>query len=121
MNAEIPERDLAIRTKIFALGIIQLVEILPLNRIGNILGNQVLRSGTSIGANYREARRARSKAEFIAKIGECLKEADETAYWLELLSEGRVLAEKDLVEIQDETNQLIAIFVTTLKSAKAKP
>ena len=118
MDADVLKKDLGKRTKKFARRIIALTEALPPNRVGNVLGKQLLRSGTSVGANYREARRARSKSEFIAKIGECLKEADETAYWLELLNEGKVLSQKVLTSIQDETNQLIAIFVTTLRTAK---
>ena len=74
------ETDLAVRTKAFARRIIRLYIALPKETLAQVLGKQVLRSGTSVGANYREARRGRSKAEFSAKIGECLKEADETAY-----------------------------------------
>jgi len=85
---------------------------------GQVLGTQVLRSGTSVGANYREASRARSKAEFIAKVGDCLKEAEETQYWLELLVDEKFVAGDKLAGLLDETNQLIAIFGTILKKAK---
>ena len=80
------EKDLAARTKSFARRIIRLYVALPKGTVAQVLGKQALRSGTSVGANHREASRARSKAEFISKVGDCLKEADETAYWLELLA-----------------------------------
>jgi four helix bundle protein len=78
--------------------------------VGQVLGKQVLRSGTSVGANNREASRARSKAEFIAKIGDCLREIDETEYWLELIVEGGCVPSSKMAELLDETRQLIAIF-----------
>jgi len=79
--------DLADRTKLYARRIIRLVSALPKNTVAQVLGTQVLRSRTSVGANYRGASRARSRAEFIAKMGDCLKELSESEYWLELLSE----------------------------------
>jgi four helix bundle protein len=97
-----------------------LYSALPQSTAAQILGKQLLRSGTSIGANYREAYRARSKAEFIAKTGICLGEAEETAYWLELLAEGEVIAPAKLTELMDECDQLIAILVTILNRAKQK-
>ena len=84
------------------------------------MGKQVLRSGTLVGANYREANRARSKAEFIAKLGDSLKELDETAYWLELLVESGIVPAPKLASLQDECNQLLAIFTTVSKNAKRK-
>jgi four helix bundle protein len=78
-------QDLKLRTKAFALRIIKLFTRLPKHTVAQVLGKQVLRSGTSVGANYREASRARSKNEFISKIGDSLKEIEETEYWLELL------------------------------------
>jgi four helix bundle protein len=78
----------------------------------------VLRSGTSVGANYREANRARSKAEFTAKIGDCLKALDETAHWLELLSEAEILPAANLNDLRDECDQLLAIFTTISKKSK---
>lgn len=112
------EEDLRDRTKRFALSIIRMYSELPLATTPQVLGKQVLRSGTSIGANYREAYRARSKAEFIAKAGICLAEAEETAYWLELLVESVMMPTDRLAEMQDECNQLIAIFVTIMNKAK---
>src|ERR1035438_9600770 len=91
------EKDLRTRTKMFARRIIRLYCALPKsNTVAQVLGKQVLRSGTSVGANYREAHRARSKAEFISKIGDTLREADETLYWLELLLEESILPPKRL-------------------------
>lgn len=85
-----------------------------------MIGKQVLRSGTSVGANYREAQRARSGAEFIAKIGICLQELDETAYWLELLVDAEILPSHRLATPQDECNQLLAILTTISKRTKTK-
>src|ERR1039457_4994406 len=111
-------KDLKIRTKTFALWIIRMYSKLPKNdAVAQVLGRQVLRSGTSVGANYREASRARTKAEFISKIGDCLKEIDETEYWLELLVDsGRILMAK-MACLLDETRQLIAIFTTIDRKA----
>ena len=93
--------DLRVRTKKFALRIIRLFGALPARIEADVLGKQVLRSGTSVGANYREAYRARSNAEFLAKIGDCLKELDETSYWFELLVEGEIIASNRLGPLQD--------------------
>jgi four helix bundle protein len=87
------QNDLRDRTKRFALHVIKMFTALPKSIEAQAIGKQVLRSGTSIGANYREAYRSRSRAEFIAKAGDCLKELEETAYWLELLTEGRIVEE----------------------------
>ena len=83
-----------------------------------MLGKQVLRSGTSVGANLREASRGRSKAEFTAKIGDCLKEIDESEYWLELLVDSGYVSATKMAGLLDETRQLIAIFTTISKNAK---
>ena len=112
------EKDLAPRTKEFARRIIRVYAALSKDAAAQILGRQVLRSGTSIGANYREANRARSKAEFVAKIGDCLKEADETAYWLELLLEEHFFPAPKLAPLLAEANELVAIFVTISKRAR---
>jgi four helix bundle protein len=112
------ERDLAQRTKAFALQIIKMYSGLPRETVAQVLGKQVLRSGTAVGANYREANRARSKAEFVAKMGDCLKELDETAYWLELLVEVAIVTESSLSALLNETSQLIAIFVTIINRTK---
>jgi four helix bundle protein len=117
MKAE-GKNDLAERTKTFALDIIEMSGSLPRTTAAQVLGKQILRSATSIGANYREASRGRSKPEFIAKIGDCLKEAEETGYWLELLGEARIVPADKLNRLLDESRQLIAILVTISKRAR---
>ena len=112
------ENDLRERTKDFALRVVRMFSTLPKTTEAQVLGKQVLRSGTSVGANYREAFRARSKAEFISKTGDCLREIEETAYWLELLVDGNIVAANKLESLQRETNELTAIFVTILKRSK---
>jgi four helix bundle protein len=113
------EKDLLPRTKLFARRIIRLYcSLSKTDTVAQVLGKQVLRSGTSVGANYREANRARSKAEFISKMGDCLKEADETLYWLELLLDEKIVAERKLGALAVESNELVAIFITILKKAR---
>ena len=114
------EKDLAERTKNFARRIIRLYVALPREAVGQVLGKQALRAGTSIGANYREADRARSKAEFISKIGDCLKEADETLYWLELRSDEKVVAAGRLAPLIQEANELVSIFVTISRHSRGE-
>ena len=89
--------------------------------IAQVLGKQVLRSGTSVGANYREASRGRSKAEFTSKIGDCLKEIEETGCWLELLVDSGCVSSVKMAGLLDETRQLIAIFTTIDKRPKGEP
>ena len=113
------ENDLPLRTKQFARRIIRLYCALPKsNVVAQVLGKQALRSGTSVGANYREAQRARSKAEFVSKIGDVLKEADETLYWIELLVEESIIPAKQLEPLDAEANELVAIFTTISKRSK---
>jgi four helix bundle protein len=112
--------DLKIRTRNFALQIIKLYCKLPNNNVAQILGKQLLRSGTSVGANYREANRARSTQEFCSKANISLQELDETGYWLELISESGTFNSPDVQSARNETNELTAIFVTMIKNAKAK-
>jgi four helix bundle protein len=114
-----PAADLSARTKSFTLRVIRLYNALPKNTMTQTLGKQVLRSGTSVGANYREANRSRSRNEFIAKIGDCLKELDETAYWLDLLVESDILPLPKTKELSRECDQLIAIPTTISKRTKA--
>jgi four helix bundle protein len=113
-NAE----DLRLRTKRFALCILRLYRLLPYREEARVIGKQLLRSGTSVGANYRAACRARSRAEFIAKIGVVLEEADETAFWLELLTDAKILPDEELANLLKEANELTAIFVASLRTAK---
>ncbi len=112
------ENDLRDRTKDFALRVVRMFCSLPKTTEAQVLGKQLLRSGTSIGANYREAFRARSKAEFIAKCGDSLREIEESAYWLELLVESGIVDAKKLEPLRRECDELTAIFVTIVKRAK---
>src|SRR5258708_37837733 len=112
-------QELKPRTKAFALRFIRMFSKLPKNDVvAQVLGKQVLRSGTSVGANYREASRGRSKAEFISKIGDSLREIDETEYWLELLVDSGCVSVAKMAGLLDETRQLIAIFTTIDKNSK---
>ncbi len=121
MNDETKHQDLRIRTKKFSLRIIEMFVDLPKNEVAKILGRQVLRSGTSVGANYREGYRARSKPEFISKLGDSLKELEETTYWLELLTESGTVPPPKLAPLLQETNELTAILTTIVKRAKSSP
>ena len=114
------ETDLRERTKRFALQIVRMFSALPKTTEAQVLGRQVLRSGTSVGANYREAYRARSKPEFIAKCGDSLRELEETAYWLELLTDANCAAVQNLSTVRQECDELVAIFVTIVKRSKEK-
>lgn len=113
------EYDLKVRTKAFALRIVRLSSALPRNREADVIGHQVLRSGTSIGANYAEADSARSKAEFAAKIGDSLKEASETVYWLELLGEAEIVEVSKLAELLKEAGELKAILASIYNKTRA--
>ena len=113
--------DLRKRTKEFAGRIIRLYVTLPANRREvQVVGHQMLRSGTSVGANYREASRARSDAEFVSKIDLCIQEADETLYWLELLCDECGIQDDQVAWLGKEANELISIFVTMSKKVKGK-
>ena len=111
-------QDLRKRTKQFALRIIKVYSALPKTDVAHVIGKQVLRSGTSIGAHYREAYRSRSDAEFVSKIEVALQELDETLYWLELMIESELFPDSKLNSLIQETNELIAIFVTSVKNVK---
>ena len=112
--------ELRDRTKSFALRIIRLYGALPKSTEAQVIGRQVLRSGTSIGAHYREASRARSDAEFVSKNGVALQELDETIYWFELLVEAEIVPAEKLKALQQEAEELIAIFTTIVKKVKSK-
>lgn len=112
--------DLRERTKRFALRIIRMYTTLPKEQVAQVLGKQALRSGTSIGAHYREANRARSDAKFLSKVRLGLQELDETAYWLELLVEADIVPIAKLTDLLCETNELLAIFVTIAKKVEEK-
>jgi four helix bundle protein len=98
-----------------------LVDHLPKNTKGRVLAGQLLRAGTSVGANYRAARRARSSAEFIAKIGTVLEEADESSFWLELIIEGKLLPESRVSALLTEANELASIFSSRRTSQRNNP
>ena len=111
------EQELITRTKQFALRIMKLVGALPKSIQGRAIGNQIMRSGTSVAANYRAACRARSKVEFIAKLGTVEEEADETAFWLELIVEGEMLGAKRIQPLLTEAIELVAITAASKKTA----
>ncbi len=108
------------RTTDFALRIIRLYSVLPKSTQAQVIGKQLLRSGTSVGAHYREAQFAKSDADFISKIEGSLQELEETAYWLELLERAEIFSKQKLISLQEETKELIAIMVTIVKTVKAR-
>jgi four helix bundle protein len=112
--------DLKERTKAFALRIIRMYSALPKTTEAQVIGKQVLRAGTAVGAHYREAYRSRSDAEYVAKIELALQELEETGYWLELLIGAEIVREKRLADLRTESNELTAMLVSCTKSAKAK-
>ena len=112
------EPDLKRRTKAFALRILKLVDALPKTTAGRALASQIVRSGTSVAANYRAACRAKSTADFVAKMGIVEEEADETLFWLELLEESELMPAAKLAAIKQEANELIAITVASIKPAR---
>ena len=113
------EADLKKRTKQFGLRVIRLVESLPSTSTARTIGNQLLRSGMSVGANYRAACRGKSKADFVAKAGISLEEADECMYWMELLQEAGIVPAEKLKELMKEADELVAIFTASIKTARA--
>src|SRR5258708_28609084 len=115
------KNDLETRTKRFALSIIELVGKLPHCKASDLIGYQLLKSGTSIGANYREASRAQSRDDFIHKIGICEKETSETEYWLELAQGAYLIALTASEEPLRTTQELLAIFVASSRTAKSRP
>jgi four helix bundle protein len=114
------ESDLKLRTKDYALAVIRLFAALPKRTETQILGRQLLRSGTSVGAQYREATRAKSNADFISKIEGSLQELEETEYWLELLAEAGFCHEDGLSSVKQKTGELKGIFVAIVRNTKAK-
>ena len=108
------------RTKQFALRVIRLVESLPRGRTAEVIGRQLLRAGTSVGANYRAACRAKSTADFISKMGTVEEEADESLYWMELLVEAEIVKPEKLESIMKEADELVAITVSSINTARRK-
>jgi len=119
MSNEQPQ-DLRTRTSDFALRIIRLYVSLPKTTEAQVIGKQVLRSGTSIGAHYREGYRAKSDADIVNKFETALQELDETDYWLDLLVKGNIVPAQKVESLIKETNELIAIFVTIVTKVKAR-
>lgn len=122
-DVDVDQEELKQRSKQFSLRVIRLVESLPHKRTASVIGHQLLRSGTSVGANYRAACRARSRVDFVAKLGIVIEEADECCYWMELLEEAKIVSPALLKDLKDETNQLVAIFsaaqITARKNLEA--
>ena len=114
------EEDLQQRTKSYALRVIRLVESLPPTRTADVIGKQLLRAGTAVGANYRAARRSRSPADFIAKLGIVEEEADECLYWMELLIDSGLVPATRLESLHDEGNQILAIIIASIRTARAR-
>lgn len=111
--------ELRARTKAFALRIIRMSQAIPATRVTNIINNQILRSATSMAANYRAVGLARSKNEFIAKLGIVVEEADETVFWLELLADSGAVKSAKLSELLEEANQFVYIFSASRRTARA--
>src|SRR6266581_9484045 len=118
MVGSLTASDLKQRTKEFALNTVRLVERLPRGRAAEVIGRQLLRSGTSVAANYRSARRARSRREFIAKMGIVEEEADESSLWLDLLVAAGIGAADAIGEVREEADQLTAIAVASIRTAR---
>jgi len=114
------KEDLKRRTKQFALRVIRLVEALPRTRTAQVIGNQLLRSATSVAANYRAACRARSQADFVHKLGIVEEEADESLFWLEMVVETELMPAARVEDLIKEADELTAIFVASRKTAKKK-
>ena len=114
------QEQMRARTKEFARSVICLCRELPKNQECRLIGAQMFRSGASVGANYRAACRGRSKADFVSKLGMVLEEADETLYWMEILSETQAVKAERLLPLMQEAGELIAIFVASLNTARAQ-
>ena len=112
------KEELKDRTKQFGLRVLKLVDALPKTTAGRAIGNQLVRSGTSVGANYRAACRGRSTAEFIAKIGTVTEEADESVFWMEMIMDGGLLKREIVESLHKEAEELTAIFTATGRTAK---
>ncbi len=114
------QEEMKARTKQFALRVIRLVESLPNGKTANVIGNQLLRSGTSVGANYRAACRGKSTADILHKLAIVEEEADESLYWLELLIESEIVTEKKLSVLMSDINEIVAMTVSSIKTLRSK-
>jgi four helix bundle protein len=115
------EAEFKRRTRQLGLDIIELVGKLPPTSAGKVLGHQILRSACSVGANYRAACRAKSKAHMISKLGDVEEEADETLHWLEMIREARLAETKDLAKLMQETESILRMVVASIKTLKRRP
>jgi four helix bundle protein len=120
MRISMKNQELKDRTKRFALRIIRLTDSLPRKMAADVLGRQVLRSATSVAANYRSACRARSRADFISKMGVVEEEADESGFWLELIGDAQLLPADNLAELHREAGELTAIAVSSIRTARSR-
>jgi len=117
MEEEMPA-DLKERTKVFALRVIRMAEAIPGTDVGRIIKGQLVRAGTSVGANYRAASRAKSKADFISKMGTVEEEADETMYWMELVQDASLLEVTRVSDLYAEADEILAMVVSSIRTAK---
>ena len=118
-NGGEPRRDLRHRTKAFAVRVVKLVDALPATRAAGVIGQQLMRSATSVGANYRSACRGRSQAEFVAKLGIVEEEADESIYWFELLVETGLVPVAMLKDLMREADEITAMVVSSIRTSRA--
>jgi len=116
MDAE----DLKKRTKQFGLRVIHLIEALPSSRAASVIGRNLLRSGTSVGANFRAASRARTRPDYISKLGMAIEQADESLYWMEMLVEAKLIPGEKLTALMKEANELVTILTTSAKTRRAR-
>jgi len=114
------EQEFKRRTKRLALSVIELAEELPKSRTADVLGRQLVRSATSVGANYRSACRGKSTADVLAKLAIVEEEADETGYWLELLIEGKIVPPSRVAELLKENNEIVAMTVASIKTLRGR-
>jgi four helix bundle protein len=114
------KQDFAKRTMHFGLRTIRLVESLPNSQTARVIGNQLLRAGTAVGANYRSALRARSRADFVAKMGIVEEECDEALYWMQMLIDADIVKRSRLTKLMGEANEIIAIVVSSIRTARAR-
>ena len=112
------QEELKARTRAFSLRIIRLAESLPDTPIAKVVRNQLIRCGTSVGANYRAACRAKSKADFVSKMGIVEEETDETIYWMELLVDADIVKRPRIADLLDEADQILSIVISSIKTAK---
>lgn len=111
--------ELQKRTQQFGIRVIRLVDSLPKAKSAGVIGKQLLRSATAVGANYRSACRGRSRADFISKFGIALEEADETLYWMELLVDSGLVSRNRIVNLIDEANQIVSILAASSKTVRS--